>query len=111
MKKMKGLINGSSAHANILNSFNSFTFNSELGRLEIPFFDIKDDYVVKGDLWQLSNITMGLLDLFYGVNSKYNSITFKADFGIKLKSLEATNHEIKFEMMNSLRFKNVKSFI
>lgn len=109
IKNMKGTINNSTAHSNIIYAQNNFRFDGEQGRFVTPFFDIEDDYLVKTDLWQIGNVAMGLMDLLYGVNEKLDVIKFVDGFVPRLKTLEAENHRLKVEMMNTERYKNAQS--
>ena len=106
MKNMKGEINNSAAHSNIVNAHNNFRYDGEKGKFVTPFFDIKDSYLIKTDLWQIGNIAMGLMDLFYGINKSLGVIKFVDDFISQLKTLENENHRLKAEMMSTDRFKN-----
>lgn len=108
IKNMKKSINESTAHSNIIYAHNNFRFDGEGGKFVTPFFDIEDDYLVKTDLWQIGNIAMGLMDLFYGVNSKLNVIKFINDFIPRFKDLEAGNHKLKEEMMATERYKKAE---
>jgi hypothetical protein len=106
IKNMKNEINNSTAHSNIVYAHNNFRPDDSKKKYITPFFDIEDDYLVKVDLWQIGNIAMGLMDLFYGVNQNTKDIKFIDDFVVRLKSLEVQNHKLKEEMMSSDRFKN-----
>ncbi len=108
IKNMKKAINASAAHANIVNAHMSFNLNSAARQFETPFFDAKDDYLIKTDLWQIGNIAMGLLDLFYGVNQNLGVLKFVDDFAPRLKALEAENHRLKAEMMATDRFQRAR---
>ena len=108
IKNMKGEINKSTAHSNILYAHNNFKFDGKQGKFVTPFFDFEDNYRVKTDLWQIGNIAMGLMDLFYGVNKGLGVIKFKDDFVSRLKTLEAENYRLKAEMMATDRFKNAQ---
>jgi len=108
IKNMKGTINSSTAHSNIVYAHNNFRFDVEQGKFITPFFDIEDDYLVKTDLWQIGNIAIGLMDLFYGVNKKLGVIKFMDDFVPRLKTLETKNYRLKAEMMNSRRYKRAQ---
>jgi len=108
IKNMKGTINNSTAHSSLVYAHNNFKFDGEQGKFITPFFDIEDDYRVKTDLWQIGNIAMGLMDLFYGVNKELDVIKFIDDFIPRLKILEAENHRLKAEMMSSERYKKAQ---
>lgn len=106
IKNMKDTINESTAHSNIVYAHNNFRFDGDQDKFITPFFDIEDDYLVKTDLWQIGNVAMGIMDLFYGINKKLGVIKFVDDFVPRLKTLEAENHRLKAEMMSTERFKN-----
>lgn len=108
IKNMKEAINQSSAHSNIVYAHNNFRFDGERGKFETPFFDIEDDYLVKTNLWQIGNVSMGLMDLLYGVNKNLGVIKFSDDFIPRLKALEVDNHKLKAEMMGTDRYKNAQ---
>ncbi len=105
---MKKLINGSLAHANLAYVFKHFKFVSMEEGFHTPFFDFEDDHHVKVALWHGANIAMVLLDLFYGVNEKYQVIQFADDFISKFQSLVEQNNKLKVEMMSSERFKKAQ---
>jgi hypothetical protein len=111
IKKMKSTINVSTAHSNIIYAHNNFRFDGEQGQFVTPFFDIEDEYLVKVDLWQIANVAMGLMDLFYGVNKNRGVIKFADDYISRLKVLEAENIRLKAEMMGSDRFKNAQKLV
>jgi len=75
---------------------------------ETPFFDQEDEYLVKTDLWQIGNIAMELMDLFFGVNKAFNVVKFVDDFVPRLKALEAENHTLKTQMMAHERYQHAK---
>jgi hypothetical protein len=109
IKNMKGLINSSTVHSNIIYAHNNFKFDGDQGRFVTPFFDFEDDYLIKCDLWQIANISMGLMDLLYGVNRGLNVIKFSDDFIPRLKALEKENQRLKAEMMGTERFKKAQA--
>jgi len=108
IKNMKGAINDSTAHSNIVYAHKNFRFDGEQEKFVTPFFDIEDDHFVKTDLWQIGNVAMGLMDLFYGVNKNLDVIKFVDDFIPRLRSLETENHRLKAEMMSTERYKNAQ---
>lgn len=108
IKNMRGEINKSTAHSNIIYAHNNFRFDGENGVFVTPFFDIEDDYLTKTDFWQMANIVMGLMDLFYGVNKNLGVIKFTDDFIERLKGLETENHRLKAEAMKTERFKKAQ---
>ncbi len=108
IKKIKGSINESVSHSNIIYAHNNFRFDANDDEFVTPFFDIEDDYLVKTNLWQIGNIAMGLMDLFYGINDKLDVIKFIESFIPRLKELELANHKLKEEMMTTERYKIAK---
>lgn len=99
IKKQKGMINESTAHANIIYAFNNFRLDTEVGRFETPFFDFEDKYQVKTDLWSISNSILGVLDLFYGVNLVHKVLVFKESFADDLLGLQKRNTKLKEELL------------
>ena len=69
IREMKDQINTSTAHANLLNTHNTFQPDDKARAFAAPFFDFEDQYYVKTDLWLIGKIALTLLDLFYGVNA------------------------------------------
>jgi hypothetical protein len=63
-KHMIGLINSSTAHANIIFTENNFR-EVDRHRAEAPFFDFEDDFHVKIDLWLIAGAGSALLDFFF----------------------------------------------
>lgn len=108
IKNMKSEINKSTAHSNIIYAHNNFRLDDKNCKFVTPFFDIEDEYLVKTDLWQIGNIAMSLMDLFYGVNQNLWVIKFTDDFIPRLKKLEIENHRLKNELMSLDRFKNAQ---
>ena len=104
IKHMKGEINKTVAHSNIIYGFQNFDY-SKMDKyiFEMPFFDIKDNFKVKTDLWLAGNIALGLMDLFYGVNKDYNLLTFSSDFQSELNKYEQVNKKIKDEFIKTER--------
>ncbi len=99
IKRFKGLINNSVAHASIVYALNNFRLDAKAGKFETPYFDFEDRFQVKNDLWFMSNIALGLLDLFFGANIGRGVIKFSPTFSQTLKSLEAVNIRLKTEML------------
>ncbi len=109
IKNVKGVINNSAAHSNIAYAHKSFKFDNKRGLFEAPFFDFEDKFLVQADLWQLGNIALLLMDLFCGINKKYNVIKFSDSFFDQLKLLGDKNQKIKEKMMKTKRFKDTQS--
>lgn len=105
LKGMKDLINQFGAHSNLVTAQQNFKMGLEKGKFSTPFFDFEDDDFVKTDLWQIANIELGLMDLFYGVNEKLSVIKIQEQWGERFKVLVAENHRLKEEMLSLERFK------
>src|SRR3989338_957605 len=102
IKKMKAAINKSCAHSNMAYAFNNFSMADY--KFHIPYFDKREEHQIKADYWLIGNITLGLMDLFYGINRSVNRITFVDDFVVRLKKLEADNHALRDELRKHPRF-------
>ena len=109
IKRMKETINSSTAHSNIVYACAGFKLDGDQKKFITPFFDTEDSYRIKVDLWQIGNIAIGIMDLFYGINKNLNAIKFVDDFIPRLKLLEAENHRLRAEMMKTDRFKESKA--
>jgi len=105
MKNLKGLINDTSAHSNMIYAFSNWKMEDK--GFHYLLFDLEQDSgkIVKADLWHIANIMMGTLDLFYGVNEKYKLMNFKPDFVARLKRYEAKNLELKEVVMKMPKVK------
>lgn len=106
--RMKKTINESAAHANILGAHYNFQADFEAGGFKTPFFDFEDDYFVKTDLWQISNVALGLVDLFYGINATVKALVLKDEFGPRFQALVEENNRLKAEMMSTERYQKVQ---
>lgn len=105
IKRMKAAINEAAAHANIVYAHNNFEADFKAGKFETPFFDFEDEQLVKTDLWQIANIALGLMDLYFGVNAKLDVLKIKDDWKPSFLALAAENERLKAEMMAHERFK------
>jgi len=105
--KQKELINDSASHSNIVYTFRNFgVAKNEKRQFETPFFDFEDNLYIKVNLWFIGNLALGLMDLFYGVNQKYDNIKFIDDFVSQLRKLEKENHCLKAEIEKNERIKS-----
>lgn len=111
IKKVKDNINIAAAHSNIVYAQKNFKLDGVNGKFVTPFFDVEDQFHIKSYLWQNGNIAMLLMDLFYGVNKSLNVVKFTDDFIVCLKALEAKNHHLKAEIMNTDRFKEAQKLV
>lgn len=96
-----------SSHSNLVDTHRTFKYTnvSNLIQLETPFFDLENQFQIKGDLWSLTNIAMGLMDLFYGVNQKAEKVTFSKTFVDELQALDREDKRLKEIMMKTRKFK------
>ena len=105
LKGMKEAINRSGPHADVVSAQHNFKADFEAGRFDTPFFDIEDELQVKTALWQIGNIAMGLMDLFYGVNAAPKSFVLKDDWRPMFDKLVAEDTRLKNELFAHERFK------
>lgn len=101
IKNMKGSINNSCAHSNMVYAFNNFSMEDHA--FHTPFFDTTKDRWVKTDFWMIGNVLMGLMDLFNGINKGVGTLTLNASFTPRLLELEKQNHKIKAELEHDLK--------
>lgn len=105
IKKLKELINKSTAHSNIVYAQQNFKMNGNIDAgFNIPFFDFADEYKIKTDLWSVANVALGILDLFYGANLKYKVFQLTDDFLQQFRELVKQNDKLKAEMMKEKRY-------
>jgi len=104
LKKFKDSTNKLSAHANIVDAHRNFGDLSQ-EKILTSFFDKKEDHHIKTDLWAAANLSMGLLDLFYGVNKDYPQLILQDDFLPNMRKLQSDNRSLKAEMLDHPRFK------
>lgn len=102
-----------SSHSNLVDTHRTFKYinKGDFVRLETPFFDMENNFQIKADLWSLANIIMGLMDLFYGINQKYNRIIFSNTFVNKLLALDKENKRLKEIMMNTPNFRRANNLV
>lgn len=105
IKRMKDTINEFGAHANVVDAYLNFKPDFEAGKFETPFFDYEDDVWVKTALWQIANIGLGLMDLFYGVNAKLEVIKLQENWPENFQALAKENDRLKAEMLAHERIK------
>ena len=105
LRNLKNLINESTAHSNIIYTFQNFKVQSAgTPGFHTPFFDFEDEYKVKSDLWFIANMAMGILDMFYGINLQYKVFQIAEIFQTDFQGLVDQNHKLKAEMMNHKRY-------
>ncbi len=105
IKSKKDLINNLAAHANIISTDQTFRVNQSGDAVDAPFFDIEDEYFVKGDLWLMSSIAIELMDLFYGVNKDLNVVEFIPGFLGYFTDMARSNKALHSEMTSTDRYK------
>lgn len=95
---MKDQLNKTSSHANLVDAHRNYKFGEK--EIQTPYFDFENFFHTKTALWQISNITLGLVDLLYGVNLKEGAITFIESFEEDLQKLLNDNQTIKNRILN-----------
>jgi hypothetical protein len=105
IKEMKDHINTSTAHANLLNTHNTFRPDDKTKSFAAPFFDFEDEHDVKTDLWLIGKVSIILVDLFHGVNAKLNLVKLVDDFEPAVMRLLAENDARRQELMATDRYK------
>jgi len=99
------------SHSNIIDAHRTFKYKEQNGiaMLETPFFDFENEYQTKSNLWSVANISMGLMDLIYGINQKQKIITFSDDFVGRLQALDRENKRLKGILMDTPNFKRAEN--
>jgi hypothetical protein len=105
LKAKKELINNMAAHANIVTTDQTFRVNEGGDMIDAPFFDLEDEYFVKGDLWLMSSIAIEVLDLLYGVNKDRNVIEFIPEFEAHFTGMARGNQALHAEMTSTDRYR------
>ncbi len=111
IKKIKEIINKSTAHSNIADAHMNFNFDGVNGHFDTPFFDFEDDHFIKTDLWLIANVAMGLMRLFFQVNGTFNVIVFADEFETRMKELSTENGRLRTEMMQTDRYQRINELI
>jgi len=105
IKRMKDTINEFGTHANIVCAQQTFEHDFEAGIFNTTFFDYEDEMSVKTDLWLIANVTLGLMDLFYGVNQTLGVVKLQDGWSDKFQALAKENERLKVEMLAHERLK------
>jgi len=97
----------SPSHSNIIDAHRTFKYEAKgkTAQLKTPFFDFEKDFQIKSNLWSLANMAMGLMDLFYGINLKYQLVTFSSNLAQDLQLLEKENKRLKKILMDTPKFR------
>lgn len=104
IKFMKDTINNSgSSHGNLSNAPLNYTI-TDSGKLVTLFFDVEDNLMDEFNIWWISNITFGLIDLFYRVNTDYPMIKFVDNFCEIMTYHDRDNERIKYILQQHPRF-------
>ena len=105
IKEMKGQINNTTAHANIVYTQNTFRVADSGDEFSTPFFDIENECFVRVDLLKASGIAIWLINLFYQVNKDVHAIVWREDFDTRFTALIERERALKSEMRSSDFFK------
>ena len=67
------------------------------------FFDIEDEYFIKGDLWLISSVAITLMDFFFGVAGNVATggravMEFRPDFQRTVQGLAAESNALHAEL-------------
>jgi hypothetical protein len=106
IKATKGRINSSAAHANIVSADSVFRVSETGDAVNTPFFDIEDEYFVKGDLLLISSVGLTLMDLFYGVNQSRSVVGLHDGFPDIIGRMATENEALYAEVKRTDRFQN-----
>ena len=104
-------LNDQNAHANIVSADATFRVGHTKDIVDLPFFDVEDEYFVKADLWRISSAAITLMDLFYGVTESVARATgrsvleFRPDFPNTIEGLVAESNALQREIIGSDRYK------
>lgn len=96
----------SSTHSNIVDAHRNFeyTHQGKAVQINMPFFDQYNDFQVTTDFWLIGNVTIGLLDMFYGINQDCGVLTLSTDFVPRLLELQEVNNQIKAKIVATEKF-------
>ena len=111
IKSMKSTINASSAHSNIVAGHHSFKVSDDASRFQTPFFDFEDEYIVRTDLFLVSNSCFALLQLLHIVNEAHGGFVATNDFLPRLNVLAAKNMRIRAQLMQNERYQRAQRLI
>ncbi|PCI25728.1 hypothetical protein COB57_00755 [Candidatus Peregrinibacteria bacterium] len=84
-----------STHVNLFNTIQNSKINTEDKLFESQFFDYEDEYAIKIELFEIANLAIVLLQLFYKVCNEGSIFTVIDDFSMRLKTLEKDHGVIK----------------
>lgn len=99
IKRMKDMVNVIGTHANIVTALHTFKNDLEAKIFNTPFFDYENERWVKTDLWQIANVALGIMDLFYGVNELSGAIKLQDTWPDQFNALAKENERLKAEML------------
>src|SRR5271166_5765128 len=111
IEDIKKEINDQNAHANIVSADATFRVGHTKDIVDLPFFDVEDEYFVKADLWRIGSAAITLMDLFYGVTESVARATgqsvleFRPDFPNTIEGLVAESNALQREIIGSDRYK------
>lgn len=108
IKRMKDGINEIGTHSNIITSQQNFKIDLEAGVLRTPFFDYENEMLIKTDLWQIANVALGIMDLFYRINLNLGVIKIQDGWLDRFQTLSNENNRLKEEMLEYERLKKFR---
>lgn len=92
LKKMKGHINDTCAHADVVYAQNNF----DAKNFTFTFFDQKmGDRMKKSDFFFVGICLWQIMDLMYGINQVHKAIEFSTEFVTIMKSLKANMESLR----------------
>lgn len=109
----KRIINGH-AHANVISGDSTFRIADDNDAFaSTPFFDVEDEYFVKGDLWLASSVAIKVMDLFYDVATDVaragrSVIEFRDDFQTVIQGLASESNNLLAGIQATKRFRAAK---
>lgn len=98
IKRFKNQLNSISAHSNLVDAQRNFS-SVDIKGMQTHFFDNSKDQHISADLWAVSNLTMGILDLFYGVNLDFKLLTLIDDFLPRMNEFAKENDKLKLQYL------------
>jgi hypothetical protein len=104
IRERKDQINSSNSHANLIGAYGRSRADEQGGWFSEPFFDVKDEYHIKTDLWRIADSALTLLHVFHEVNEERDVIKFVDNFWPIIQQLGQRNEALRQEMRASDRF-------
>jgi hypothetical protein len=112
VKAVKGRINETTAHSNIVYTQSTFKFDAATDEVaSTTFFDIEDPYFVKTDLWQIANAAVGVIGMIAAASEIGGGLVLADNFTERMPWLMAENERLKAEFMEGERYKAAAALI